>query len=179
MGPEARCGVRPLPLHVGGAAWRRKRRGMALVATLALLALAAALATATFSAARAMRRAALLTRARARVEAGIPRAFADVLAGWNAAIDTLPVGDVVEVKLASDSATDGPPLVRTARVTRTTDRLYAVTVEIQAFGAEHPLARRRARLWLERPTGESPPAAPEAGLLPPPFVTPWAFGDLY
>ena len=89
---------------------------MALVAALALLALSAALATATFSAARAMRRAALLARARARVEAGVPRAFADVLAGWDAAMDTLPVGEVMEVKLASDSVMGGPPLGRTARV---------------------------------------------------------------
>ena len=179
MGPEARCGVRPLPLHVGGAAWRRKRRGMALVAALALLALTAALATATFSAARAMRRAALLTRARARVEAGVPRAFAEVLAGWNAAMDTLPVGGVVEMVLASDSAMAGPPLGRTARVTRATDRLYAVTVDIRAFGGAHPLARRRARLWLER-AGSAPPPGAVAGVpLPPPFVTPWALSDLY
>jgi hypothetical protein len=167
--------MRAMPRLAG----RRQRRGIALVAALALLALAAALATGTFSAARAMRRAALLTRARARVEAGIPRAFADVLAAWNTAIDTLPVDDVVEVALASDSAMGGPPLARTARVRRTTDRLYAVTVDIQAFGGKHPLARRRARLWLERPPGELPLKGAESGPLPPPFVTPWAFGDLY
>lgn len=152
---------------------------MALVAALALLALAAALATATFSAARATRRAALLTRVRARVEAGVPRAFAEVLAGWNAAIDTLTVGTVVDVALASDSAPGGPPLQRMAWVTRTTERLYAVTIDLRAFGGNHPLARRRARLWLERPAGAPSTVGAGGGPLPPPFVTPWAFNDLY
>ncbi|HEX6600870.1 MAG TPA: hypothetical protein VF034_16265 [Gemmatimonadaceae bacterium] len=161
------------------AAWRQQRRGMALVAALVLLALSAALATATFSASRAMRRAALLTRTRARVEAAVPRAFADVLAGWSAVMDTLPVGDASEVKLASDSAADGPPLGRTAWVNRTTDRLYAITVDIRAFGDDHPLARRHARLWLERPAGAEPSAGAGGMSYPPPFVTPWAFSDLY
>lgn len=180
MGRKSQPGVQR---HHGRAAplraRRHERRGMALVAALALLALAAALATATFSAARAMRRAALLTRVRARVEAGVPRAFADVLAGWNATIDTLVVGTVMEVALSSDSAPGGPPIERTARVTRTTDRLYAVTVDLRAFGGAHPLARRRARLWLERPAGASSPTGAGGGSLPPPFVTPWAFNDLY
>lgn len=150
---------------------------MALLAALLLLALSAAFATATFSAARAMRRAALAARVRSRVESGIPRAFAEVLVGWSAALDTLEVGGVRELALHADSA-DGPLLVRTARVERTTDRLYAVTVDIQALGGVRPLARRRARLWLERPVSAPPPAGAGA-VLPPPFVTPWALSDLY
>jgi hypothetical protein len=160
-------------------AWQPERRGAALLVALVLLALSAALATATFSAARAMRRAALVTRVRARVEAGVPRAFAEALAGWNGALDSLAVGGVVEVALADDPAAGDPPLVRTARLKRTTDRLYALTVDVQAFGREHPLARRRARLWLERPAGAQPAAMPNGASLPPPFVTPWAFSDLY
>jgi hypothetical protein len=150
---------------------------MALLAALLTLALSAALATATFSAARAMRRAALAARMRSRVESGIPRAFGEVLTGWNATLDTLTVGAVAELALESDTA-DGPPLVRTARVERTTERLYAVTVDVQALGGMRPLARRRARLWLERPLGAPPPAGGGA-VLPPPFVTPWALSDLY
>ena len=160
-------------------AWRRDRRGVALLGALVLLALSAALATATFSAARALQRAALVTRARARVEAAIPRAFAEVLAGWNGALDSLVVGGVVEVALGGERATDGPPLGRSARVKRTTERLYAVTVDVRAFGGEHPLARRRARLWLERPAGAQPAPLPNGASTPPPFVTPWAFSDLY
>jgi hypothetical protein len=152
---------------------------MALLGALALLALCAALATATFSASRAMRRAALLTRVRARVEADVPRAFAEVLTGWDAAMDTLVVGGVVEVALATTPAADGPRLQRAARVHRATEHLYAVTVDIQAVGAEPPQARRRARLWLERPAGVQPPPSAGGMLPPPPLVTPWAFSDLY
>ena len=150
---------------------------MALLAALLLLALSAAFATATFSAARAMRRAALAARMRSRVESGVPRAFAELLVGWNGALDTLGVGGVMELALHSDSA-DGPPLERTVRVERTTDRLYAVTVDIQAPGGVRPLARRRARLWLERLVAPPPPVGAGA-VPPPPFVTPWALSDLY
>ena len=104
----------------------RARRGIALFAALVLLALSAALVAATFSAARARRHAAMVTRVRARVEAGVPRAFAEVLAGWNPALDSLVVGGVVEIGLASDPAGDGPRVMRAARVERTTDRLYSV-----------------------------------------------------
>ena len=175
MGRESRA--RRLP-RIRSAEWARRRRGAALLAALVLLALSAALATATFSAARAMRRSALITRVRARVEAGVPRAFAEVLAGWNAALDTLVVGGLVQVALPTDSATEAPPLVRTARVRRATAQLYAVTVDIRAFGPEHPLARRSARLWLERPVAPPPPVGGGAPI-PPRFVTPWALSDLY
>jgi hypothetical protein len=172
---RVRAGATPRSPSLG---LKRERRGVALLGALVLLTLSLALATATFSAARALRRAALVTRVRTRVEAGVPRAFAEVLAGWNAALDTLVVGGVVEIPLAGDSTTDGPRLTRTARVQRTAERLYAVTVELQAFGHEHPIAKRRARLWLERPAVEAPDGAGGASI-PPPFVTPWAFNDLY
>lgn len=180
MGRESRAIVRrvsgraTLPRACG-----RERRGVALLGALVLLALSAAIATATFSAARALQRAALVTRARAQVEADIPRAFAEVLAGWNGALDSLVAGGVVEVALDSGRADDGLPLVRSARVNRTTEGLYAVTVDVRAVGGEHPLARRRARLWLERPAGAQPEPLPRGGSIPPPFVTPWAFSDLY
>lgn len=154
------------------------RRGVALLAALVLLALSAALATATFSAALATRRAAYTTRARHRVESGVRRTFAEVLARWDAALDTMPVGSARSVALDSEPAAAGPPLVRAARVQRVADALYAVTVDVSAFTLEHPLARRRARLWLERPS------APLAGAVdgaPVPLrvVTSWGVVDLY
>jgi predicted Abi (CAAX) family protease len=54
-----------------------------------------------------------------------------------------------------------------------------VTVDVRASGSLPSLARRRARLWLERPTaagGVNPEAAP---LPPPVVVTDWPFADLY
>lgn len=153
---------------------------MALLAALVLLTLSAALATATFSAAHAMRRAALSTRARVRVETGVRRAFAEVLAGWSAAQDTIPIGSGVDVALEAEPAEVGPRLVRSARVDRMAVGLYAVTVDLYAFSRERPIARRRARLWLERavPAAKSPDVAAGA-VAPPVVVTPWAFADLY
>jgi hypothetical protein len=146
---------------------------------LVMLALSAALATATFSAAHALRRAAITTRLQARVETGVQRAFGEVLARWSPALDTMSVGSGVDVALPPEPSDAGPPLVRRARVMRVAVSLYAVTVDLRAVTSRRLLARRRARLWLERPppddgTGtESPPVAT------PVVVTEWAFSDLY
>jgi hypothetical protein len=152
---------------------------MALLAALVLLALSAAMATATFSAAHAMRRAARTTRARDRVETGVWRAFGEVIIGWTATLDSIPVGSHVDVPLPSEPADAGPPLVRRARVGRVAEGLYAVTVDLRAFTRERPLARRRARLWLERMDMGGPPGDTPAPVTPPVVVTHWAFVDLY
>ena len=159
---------------------RSDRRGVALLAALVLLALSAALATATFSAAHAMRRAALTALAGARVETGVRRAFGEVLAAWSAALDTLPVGVVADVALGAESADAGPPIERHAHVERVAEGVYAVTVELRAFSRERPIARRRARLWLERPAAAAstpPDSASPRG--PPARVTLWPLADLY
>lgn len=158
---------------------RNPRRGVALLAALVMLALSAALATATFSAAHAMRRAALTTQARERVETEVRRALGEVLVGWTASLDSIPVGSHADVPLPPEPAESGPPIVRTARVGRVADGLYEITTDVRAFTSVRPLARRRARLWLERrradeSSGEAPPAA-----APPVVVTHWAFVDLY
>lgn len=157
----------------------RRRRGVALLAALVLLALSAALSIATFSAAHAMRRAARTARTRARVEMEVRRAFAEVLVQWSAALDTMPVGSGVAVTLDSEPPGAGQPLLRSARVDRVADGLFAVTVDVRAFTSAHPLARRRGRLWLERPPMSAPPSAPPGAPPPPPLVTPWPFADLY
>jgi hypothetical protein len=152
---------------------------VALLIALVLLALSAALATATFSAARAMRRAALTTLVQVRVETGVRRTFGEVLAGWTPAFDTIPVGSGLEMSLTPEPGDTGPPLVRRARLVRVAAGLYAVTVDVRASGSLPWLARRRARLWLERPTAAAG-ANPEAAPLPPPVVvTDWPFADLY
>lgn len=157
----------------------RPRRGVALLAALVLLALSAALATATFSAAHAMRRAARTTRVRDRVDAGMRRAFAEVLIGWTASLDSMPVGSHVDVPLPLEPTDAGPPLVRRARVGRLAEGSYAVTVDVRAFTEERPLARRRARLWLERPAAVGSPGETTAPGTPPVAVTHWALVDLY
>ena len=146
---------------------------MALLGAMVLLALSAALVTGTFSAARALRRAALLRRAQARVETGVQRAFGEVLAQWSPALDSLPVASGIDLPLDVEPPDAGPPLVRRAHVQHVTDRLFAVTADVRAFGWDHPLAQRRARLWLTR--AEVTEGAPTS-LVP---VTPWPFADLY
>jgi len=153
---------------------------MALLAALVLLALSAALATATFSASRAVRRAALTTQARARVDVGVRRAFGEVLVGWSVALDTMPIGSTVALTLEPEPVDAGPPLIRRASVARVTADRFAVTVDLLAYALERPVARRRARLWLERPTVATPaPGDPPAALPAPVVVTSWAFADLY
>lgn len=152
---------------------------MALLGALVLLVLSAALVTATVSAAHAMRRAALSTRARARVEAGVRRAFAEVLVQWSVALDSMPIGAGAYVALDSEPASDGLPLIRTARVERTAGDVYAVTVDVRAFTWDHPLAQRRARLWLERPPVQQGEGGADAASTAPQFVTPWGLADLY
>lgn len=147
---------------------------------LVLLALCAALAAATFSAAHAMRRAASTALASVRVDSGVRRALGEVLVTWSAALDTLPVSAVVDVTLPPESFDAGPPLERRARVAHVADGLYAVTVELYAFTRTRPAARRRARLWLQRPPGAAS-SSPDSVSPPvrPVVVTLWPFADLY
>lgn len=151
---------------------RRTRRGFALLAATVLLALASALVVGTFSLSRALRRAAATTRARARVETGVTRAFGEVLQGWSVRLDSLPAGASVAATLGADTLDPGLVLRRRVSVSHVDHDLYAVTVDVCALDCAHPLAQRRARLWLRRSlvAGDSAPPAP---------VTSWALSDLY
>lgn len=136
-----------------------------------LLALSSALVVGTFSASRAMHRSASAARERARVETEVTRALGEVLVHWTPALDSLPVGAGVDLALDPEPAEAGPALLRRARAERVAERLYAVTVDVRALARDEPLARRRARLWLQRDTGTV--------FTTPAPVTPWAFADLY
>ena len=120
----ARCRARP---------WDVIARGMALLVALVLLALSAALAAATFSAAHAMRRAALTALASVRVETGVRRAFGDVLVTLERSVRYPPGGSCGSRTLHPEPVDAGPPLERRARVAHVADGLYAVTVELFAF----------------------------------------------
>lgn len=137
-----------------------------------MLALASALVVGTVSLARALRRAAITTRARARVETGVTRAFGEVLQGWSAGLDSLAPDAGIAVTLATDTLDAGVSVVRLARVSRVGRGLFAITVDVCASDCAHPIAQRRARLWLQRPVATGDSAGPT-------LVTPWAFGDLY
>jgi hypothetical protein len=145
---------------------------MALLAAIVLLALSTALVVGTFSLAHALRRAALSSVLRARVDEGVARAFGEVLQGWSPALDSLVPGGSATVALPPEPLAAGPPLQRRARVEHVTNGLYAITVDLCAYDCAAPLAQRRARLWLQRGAAAGQP-------IPPQLVTPWAFVDLY
>lgn len=155
-----------------------RRDGVALVAALAILALSSALLAGAFAAARAMTRAARSARALARAEAGAQRALGDVLLGWNEALDGLPVGAYLEPAgpvESADTAEVMPRLVSRRRVTRLTERLYVVSVDVRVLDGELPVAWRRARLVLERPVRADstvPPTRPVP-------ISRWSFAELY
>jgi hypothetical protein len=141
---------------------RGRRRGMALLGALALLALSAALLAGSFAVARATMRSSRSVRTTARVDGEARRSLAEVLIGWTPAWDSLAVGAVAAAPLGAESVEAGPPLVRSAVVRRIDDRLYVVSVDVRAVDAGTPIAERRARLVLERRT--SMPAARPAPL---------------
>lgn len=148
------------------------RRGVALLAALAMLALSAALLAGSFAAARATTRSARTAGITARVETGTRRAFGELLSGWDASLDSLVVGGAAEPVLGADTGAT-PPLVRRARVLRIDDRLFVVTVDVRAFARDRPVAQRRARLLLERPAADTAPASR------PVPIRRWSLEDLY
>ena len=150
----------------------RVRRGFALLGAMMLLALASALVVGTFSLARSLRRAAITAHARARAESGVPRALGEVLQGWNPVLDSLTPDGGIAVILGTDTLDAGTPVGRLARVARVGTDLYTITVDVCAYDCAHPIAQRRARLWLRRTTSPADSAGPTV-------VTPWAFSDLY
>lgn len=152
----------------------RPRRGVVLVAVIALLTLGAALVAGAFAAARASARAARSTRATLVAHAAARRALVRVVTSWSAADDSLNLG-ASAVRAWRDSASAAIDSADTrVRIHRLSSTLYLVTAEASVPSAAAPIARRRARVLLERAgtidtTLVSRPRA----------IARWASGDLY
>lgn len=86
----------------------------------------------------------------ARAEAESRRVLGAVVQGWDARIDSLPVGARLEQSVPSLVA-DGPPIVVRAWVERLSPSLYAAQVTVRVGGDAGALAIRRKQLLLERP----------------------------
>jgi hypothetical protein len=132
---------------------RASRRGFALVAALALLALAAALLVCAFGIATARVRSVYSERATLDVEAHSRHALATVLAEWGDELDTLSVGRGLERELTSSERGErasGPPASGRLRVQRLAPGLYAVVVDVR-LGVAPVQARQRLRLLVTRP----------------------------
>lgn len=157
------------------------RRGAALVAALALLALSAALVSGTFAVARAVHFRTRAESARLTAEAAAMRALVLLTAGWGSAEDTLAPGASLERDLAETltAPPDAGPAVRgRTRISRLTDRGYLVAVDVR-IGDAPVLARRRLSLLLVRPPLDSASVARGDPLPAPRPVTSWTLADLY
>ena len=125
-----------------------ERTGVALVAALGLLLLAAALLAGSAAASVELRRSARSQSWSARADFEGQRALGMVLQGWDAALDSLPIGATAE-RFVDSADAPGPPVVVRARVRRLSTRLYAVVARVRV-GAGGQAAGRRSRLLLQR-----------------------------
>ena len=152
----------------------KARRGVVLVAVVALLTLAAALVAGAFAAARASARATRSTRATIVAHAAARRALVRAVSAWSGADDSMNVG-ASRVRswddLASTALDSADALVR---VHRLSVDLYVVTAEATVPSTVAPLARRRARVLLERV-----PTIDTSIVSRPRAIARWASGDLH
>ena len=139
------------------AARPASRDGVALVAALGLLLLAAALLAGSATAAVELRRAARSRSWAARADFEAQRALGVVLQGWDATLDSLPIGAMVE-RAVEPMDSVGPPVAVHARVRRLSGRIFAAVVSVRV-GVSGQAAARRARLLLEHEAPGSDSAA--------------------
>jgi hypothetical protein len=161
-------------LRALGARPSEKRRGVVLVAVLALLALGAALVAGAFAAARGASRATQSARAAIVAHAAARRALARTVASWSAADDSLALGayDTRAWRDSGDAALDAADT--RVRVQRLSTTLFVVATEVSVPSARAPIARRRMRVLLERaPTIDSTVVQPLRA------ISRWASADLY
>ena len=123
---------------------------MALVAALGLLLLAAGLLVGAAVASVGLRRATRSLVAGARAETEGTRGLGELLLGWDAALDSLPVGGWREWPLTAPPSGE-PRADAQARVQRMRGALYAVTVSVRVGGSGSARAFRSLRLLVERP----------------------------
>ncbi len=149
------------------------RRGFALLAALALLALAGALLAAASVASTSLARATRTARALARADAAPPRELARLLGAWGETERALPVNATLEVALPSLIDGDGVPLTGVSQLRRLGARRWALSVEMHVGDAAVPLARRRYTLLLER-NGALAGEDEDADAPPPVPIAVWA-----
>jgi hypothetical protein len=145
-----------------------------LVAVLALLALGAALIAGAFGAARGSARGARSARAVFVAKAAARRAVARTITSWSATDDSLGIGAFSVRAYAESAAVPLDSADVRVRVHRLSTTLYVVAAEVRVPYAGTQLARRRARVLLERaPTIDSTIVQP---IRP---IARWAGAELY
>jgi len=151
-----------------------RRRGVVLVAVLALLALGGALIAGAYAGARSSARATRSVRAGIVAHAAARRAIARAISGWSGADDSLAVGAFTIREPSESTASALDSVDARVRVQRLTPSLFVVAVDASVPSARAPIARRRLRVLLERsvPIDTTTPRAPRP-------ISRWATADLY
>ena len=127
------------------------RRGGALVAALALLALAAALLAGSFAAATAAQRSAQTHEAVLLADAEVRAAIAEFVSQWSAVDDSLAVGAERSVALGPRARGSGAvPMLTQLRLRRLSPTRFILAADCQAGPSDVTLARRRMRVILNR-----------------------------
>jgi hypothetical protein len=140
-----------VPHGAGGS-----RRGVVLVAVLALLMLAGALIAGAFAAARASARATRSSRAALVAHAAARRTLVRAVASWSGREDSMNVG-AFDAREGREPASDPLDAADTrVRVHRLSPTLFLLSADASVPSSGAPIARRRARALLERaPTIDS------------------------
>jgi hypothetical protein len=145
-----------------------------VVAVIALLTLGAALIAGAFAAARGSARGTRSARAAIVAQAAARRALARTLSAWSARDDSLRIGAFTTRAFAESAAVTLDSADVRVRVHRLSVSLYVVAAEASVPSQRAPLARRRARVLLERA-----PTIDSTIVQPPPPIARWASADLY
>ena len=151
----------------------RCRRGMALVGALGLMVLAAGLLAGTAVASVGLQRATRTLATTARANSELRRGLAGVLQGWDAGLDSMPVGAAVD-RTTPGVVVDGARIAVRTRVRRLGPTLYAASATVLVGDSTAPLASRRARLLVGRVVDTSK-SVRSAGLRP---LSRWSVTEL-
>lgn len=152
----------------------RARHGMALVATLAILALAAALLAGAFATSSASARATRSLRAALVADAVARRTLANALVRWSAAEEALLVGGAI-TRVVPDSASAPLDAADTrVIVQRLSASLHVVAADVTVPASGPPLAHRRVRLLVKRYT-----PVDTTMVRPPTTISQWPGAALY
>ena len=132
------------------------RRGVVLIAVLALLALAGALIAGAYAAARASARATRSSRAAIVAHAAARRALVRTVASWSGQEDSMNVG-AFDVRERRESVSVSLDAAETrVRLHRLSPTLILLSADASVPSSSAPIARRRAQVLLERvPTIDS------------------------
>ncbi len=148
------------------------RRGAALVAALALLALASALLAGAFLSAIAATRSARAVHGSVVAEGASRAALAECLASWGDRERALAVGEtIVRAVRAADA---GPNVAGVTEVRRLGAGHFIVSVDVTVGDSLAPTARRRMRVVVREPAGDSTQSRRRPALL-----GRWSLADLY